>query len=345
MSETKVTTYAAGRVETATTFRGSFVAWACDASGKVVNRELHSVSAEGSNSTLIDEAWEFWDQNGTNALIAREYAFIVRKNVAGNRPRFVFDCVLKKGPDDQQDGKGWDVPRSAPLRASAEPGMRWESLSIAEPGALFGPAIQIKGNPGAPLFEVSSDMLRDGCVWGLVDGVSVKLAPVKDWPHGPVTAEDQAPDGAGWFAIRDYGHRQEGRLQGTGSFLPFQSMNDKGQWGDWVMLNGGLIDRTAGREQGDLDILWHISGRIGGVAGVGDMSHAGGPEAAFQPILDGSLHLGLPGFRWRTVYAQALDLPIERKRLRVGGKIVECDAVRVGDRWVQVYEAVDYSPQ
>jgi hypothetical protein len=239
---------------------------------------------------------------------------------------FCYSATLKYHMDGKTAPPVGVIPNSAAYNADAQDGCKHAAFLRAEPDTV------------ECLFDLTSDMLRDGCVWGRIDGHPVKLAPVKDWPHGPVTAEDQAPDGAGWFAIRDYGHRQEGRLEGTGSFLPFQSMNDAGVWGDWVMLNGGLIDRTAGREQGDLDILWHISGRIGGVAGVGDMSHVGGPEAAFQPILDGSLHLGLPDFRWRTVYAQALDLLVERKRLKIGGKIVECDAVKIGGKWARAYE-------
>jgi hypothetical protein len=87
-----------------------------------------------------------------------------------------------------------------------------------------------------------------------------------------------------------------------------------------------MIDRTAGKEQGDLDVLVHVDGKIGGLGLVGDMTAAGGPPAGVIPVP--------PGFN----SALGLNPPIVRKRLRIGTKIVECDAIKIGDKWVPAYD-------
>lgn len=125
-------------------------------------------------------------------------------------------------------------------------------------------------------------------------------------PDTPPFVAVQTADGVTWLAIRDYGHRKEGLLDGTGCFVVFQSKNDAGEWGDWVMLNGGLIDRTKGREQGDLDILTVIDGKPAGVALVGHMDHAGGPRAGLLPTNNDQLNLGGPNNRYHDLYLAGL---------------------------------------
>ncbi len=103
--------------------------------------------------------------------------------------------------------------------------------------------------------------------------------------------------GVGWFVIRDASPGWGGGI-GTGSFLSFQSTNRVGLWGDWALINGGLVDRTPGSEQGDLDFAVHVDGK----------AEAIGVQGAFygyQPAVFPSrelFDLGRPYARFKDLY-------------------------------------------
>lgn len=162
---------------------------------------------------------------------------------------------------------------------------------------------------------------------------------------GPPVVEAQAPDGAGWLAVRDYGHRQEGLREGTGSFVTFQSTNEDGKWFDWVLLNGGLISREPGAEQGDLDLLVMVDGRLGGFAIVGDMTKFGGPDAGLLPIESGRMNLGSPWQRMNMVFCKMLVVESVGKQVQINGVWQWRDCIPVktqaGMRWMPVYEAYE----
>lgn len=160
---------------------------------------------------------------------------------------------------------------------------------------------------------------------------------------GPPTVTDQGSTGEGWFAIRDYGHRTEGLQEGTSAFLSFQSTNGAGHWGDWVLLNGGLISREPGNEQGDLDLIIYVNGRIGGFAITGDMQAFGGPGPGLVPIVDGQMNLGGASTRINRVYCKELVIETVGKQIQINGtwQWVDCIPVRTqqGLRWIPTYAA------
>ena len=162
---------------------------------------------------------------------------------------------------------------------------------------------------------------------------------------GPPVVEAQTADGSGWLAVRDYGHRQEGLQEGTGSFLSFQSTNAAGQWGDWVMLNGGLISRETGNEQGDLDMLVMVDGKIAGFAIVGNMQVFGGPAASLLPINDSQMNVGSPAQRINVVFCKSLSVESVGKQININGvwQWIDCIPVQTqaGMRWMPVYKAYE----
>lgn len=162
---------------------------------------------------------------------------------------------------------------------------------------------------------------------------------------GPPTVTSQTEDGVAWFAVRDYGHRQEGLRDGTGAFITFQSKNADEKWGDWVLLNGGLIDRTPGWEQGDLDLVVTVDGKTGGFAIVGDMTQAGGPPAGFVPINDSQMNVGAPAQRINTVWARSLAIETVGKQININGVWQWCDCIPVqtqqGLMWMPVFKAAN----
>ena len=146
----------------------------------------------------------------------------------------------------------------------------------------------------------------------------------------PAYVSTQTADGVTWFAIRDYGYRQEGVNLGTGAFFSFQSRNAAGTWGDWVMLNGGLIDMTPGKEQGDLDILCHVDGQINGVAVVGRVENLPG----FIPIRTNTMHLGRSSERWVDLYlAGKLDLFGKGVQIKIEGTYQWRECLEVQTQW------------
>jgi len=152
-------------------------------------------------------------------------------------------------------------------------------------------------------------------------------------------------DGVTWFAIYDYGHRPEGLREGTGCFITFRSTNADGTLGDWVMLNGGLIDRTAGKEQGDLDMLIRVNGQVNGMALVGDMTAFGGPPAALEPTQDALFNLGNAGSRWKDLFlAGMLNVTTIGKQISINGVDQWCDCIAVntqqGVRYIPVFAAL-----
>jgi hypothetical protein len=160
---------------------------------------------------------------------------------------------------------------------------------------------------------------------------------------GPPTAVDQTSEGQTWFAVRDYGHRQEGFKEGTSAFISYQSFNEAGTLGDWVLLNGGLIDRTPGKEQGDLDIIVTVDGQIGGVAVVGNMTAAGGPPAAFEPMRDRQMNLGNDTQRWKTIFAEGFAIETVGKQININGvwQWISCVPIRTqeGVMYMPVFRA------
>ena len=162
---------------------------------------------------------------------------------------------------------------------------------------------------------------------------------------GPPTVVNQTEDGVTWFALRDYGHRQEGLQEGTGAFLTYQSTNEAGTWGDWVILNGGLISREPGNEQGDLDLLVQVDGKIGGFAIVGNMTKFGGPAAGLVPVWDRQMNIGSPTQRINTVHLQQLAVETVGKQININGVWQWLDCVPVstqqGIMWMPVFKAND----
>lgn len=154
----------------------------------------------------------------------------------------------------------------------------------------------------------------------------------------------QTIDGVTWFAIRDYGHRQEGLRDGTGCFFTFQSKNADGTWGDWVLLNGGLISREPGNEQGDLDLIVTVDGKVSGFAIVGNMTKFGGPPSGLVPILDRSMNIGAPAQRVRDVFAERLAIETVGKQINVNGVWQWVDCVPVltqqGVRYIPTFAPI-----
>ncbi len=146
----------------------------------------------------------------------------------------------------------------------------------------------------------------------------------------PAYVSTQTADGVTWFAIRDYGYRQEGVKLGTGAFFSFQSQNDADQWGDWVLLNGGLIDRTAGKEQGDLDILVRVDGKINGIAIVGAVNNLAG----CIPIVSNTMNLGRPSERWLDLYLSGrLDLYGKGVQIKFEGTYQWKECLEINTQW------------
>lgn len=168
---------------------------------------------------------------------------------------------------------------------------------------------------------------------------------MKDDGNKPPYVCVQTPEGVTWFAIRDYGSRQEGLQPGTGCFFTFQSRNSNGDWGDWVMLNGGLISREPGMEQGDLDLLVHVDGKSGGFAIVGDMTKFGGPDAGLVPITDRRMNIGSMWQRVKRIFCQSFDVETVGKQIMVNGTWVWMDCIPVmtqqGMRYWPVYKAAN----
>lgn len=154
----------------------------------------------------------------------------------------------------------------------------------------------------------------------------------------------QTPDGVTWFAIRDYGVRQEGLQLGTGCFFTFQSRNADGTWNDWAMLNGGLISREPGNEQGDIDFLVTVDGNPrAGFAIVGNMTKFGGPDAGLVPMIDRRMNIGSLWQRIRTLFVQELNIETIGKQILINGvwQWVDCVPVQTqqGTMWMPVFHA------
>lgn len=171
--------------------------------------------------------------------------------------------------------------------------------------------------------------------------------PGPDFGNVPPFVWNQTPDGVTWFALRDYGHRLQGLQEGTGAFLTFQSMNSNGTWGDWAMLNGGLISMEPGLEQGDLDMLVYVDGKVGGFAIVGDMTKFGGPDAGLLPIESGRMNIGSLWQRIKTLFVQELAIETVGKQIWRNNtwEWVDCIPIQTqqGRRWLPVYQTPDGS--
>jgi hypothetical protein len=130
---------------------------------------------------------------------------------------------------------------------------------------------------------------------------------------------------------------------GTGSFLTFQSYNDAGVLGDWALVNGGLISRVAGNEQGDLDLIIYVDGKASGFGLAGNMQAFGGPPAGLIPVTDGQMNIGAPGFRVNEVHAKALAIETVGKQIQINGtwQWVDCIPVQTqqGMRYIPTFAA------
>lgn len=170
-------------------------------------------------------------------------------------------------------------------------------------------------------------------VWSLVEGND---------GTSPVLVV-QTPDMNTWLVIRDYGYRQQGLEVGTGAFISFQSTDAAGEWGDDVLLNGGLISREPGNEQGDLDLMVIVNGHVGGFAITGDMRKFGGPDAGFIPLVDRQMNLGFAGQRLKTLWAQELGIETVGKQVQINGVWQWLDCIPIetqaGKRWLPVFKA------
>ena len=326
--------------------RRSFSTWLSDAVAKVVNSATRSWGVTGHDSVLIGEAWELWDRTGDNGLVGHEIALLTEPPTDGiARKRAGLNIVLKSARLDGTPPAGKrDVPNSTAVWLTAHPELRGESVFSAAPDALYGPAVDIPHNPGASLFRISADMLRGGGVPALVDAVEVNV-PVVNAATPAFVVEQR--DGSTWFCIRDYSPgRQEGLALGTGAFHSFQTKNADGKWFDTVLLNGGFIDMTPGKEQGDFDMLTYVDGKINGFAIVGNMTHLGGPAAGLLPIVDATMNVGGPNnrildlFMAGRIHVDALEMPTVRKLIK--NVWVDCIQVRTpaGWRYIEVHEAL-----
>lgn len=166
---------------------------------------------------------------------------------------------------------------------------------------------------------------------------------------GPQYTSDQTYDGVTWFAIYDYGHRQEGLCDGTGCFYVFRSFNDIGRMGDWVLLNGGLISREAGNEQGDLDMIVYVDGKPKGLALTGNMTKFGGPPPGLIPTEDGVFNIGSPGSRYNALYGKKLAIETVGKQVQINGIWQWIDCVEVetqqGTMWIPAFKSFDSGVQ
>jgi hypothetical protein len=125
--------------------------------------------------------------------------------------------------------------------------------------------------------------------------------------------------GVGWGVIRDQSTGIAGNPpgSGTGSFFSFQSFNAAGQLGDWALINGGLVDKTAGKEQGDIDFVSVVDGKPSGFVFQGKYQGWG---AAVLPVNDNELDLGRPTARWKNlmisgaIFVSAAKCPAALKR-------------------------------
>ena len=167
--------------------------------------------------------------------------------------------------------------------------------------------------------------------------MSAQLKPAVDWTL--------TPDGVAWFVIYDYGFRQEGLREGTGSFLSYRSTNADGVMGDWVLLNGGLLDRTPGKEQGDLDMIIRVDGAVEGISLQGNMTAFGGMKASLVPTRDRLFDLGGPSNRWGDLWlAGLLGVTTIGKQIYINGvpQWIDCIPVNTqqGVRYIPTFAAI-----
>lgn len=112
---------------------------------------------------------------------------------------------------------------------------------------------------------------------------------------GPAWLTGLDKNQVGWTGCVSY---EPGR-HGGGCFIQFQEQNLAGKMLSGVTFNGGLVDATAGREQGDLDIVILIDGKPMVVAVTG--SWAGNPPGLMVSDSD-VLSIGGANSRWKSAY-------------------------------------------
>jgi hypothetical protein len=125
-----------------------------------------------------------------------------------------------------------------------------------------------------------------------------------------------------WCALRNYSGTTD---QFPGAFLTFQMQNRAGTWLDAVLLNGGLVDPTAGHEQGDLDIGFQVDGKYVVIAFTGSYM---GQEPGIQASPPDLLWLGSSINRFAGLNLTEVACP-------PSAPAKTC--VRVGDGYVPVY--------
>jgi hypothetical protein len=118
-----------------------------------------------------------------------------------------------------------------------------------------------------------------------------------------------APNKVGWAVIRDQSVGVAGMPPGTGtgSFLSFQSQNAAGKWGDWALINGGLVSKNPGFEQGDLDFVTVVDGKTSGFAFQGKYQ---GQQPSLLPIVPSQPDIGRQTSKWNNLHlAGTIYLP------------------------------------
>jgi hypothetical protein len=151
------------------------------------------------------------------------------------------------------------------------------------------------------------------CVWWLhgCGGGAQAFAPNPAPPapapgsaaFGPAWVVGQDQNGTGWVGCTDY----EAARDGDGCFIQFLSPSKSGSTLSGITLNGGLVDATAGKEQGDLDIGIVIDGKPGSVISFSGPYQGNLPGILMWP--PDYFNLGSPSNRWKAVYLTTVACP------------------------------------
>lgn len=127
--------------------------------------------------------------------------------------------------------------------------------------------------------------------------------PIDPLAPGPAFIQGFGPNNVGWVGCVDY----ELARDGNGCFFQFISQSKSGKAVSGVTLNGGLIDATAGNEQGDLDIVLFVDGQPATVAILGSYP---GQAPAILASPSGKFALGGPNNAWKEVFLTEFPCPV-----------------------------------
>ena len=137
----------------------------------------------------------------------------------------------------------------------------------------------------------------------------VAAAPTPATPAPPRVVTVQAPafsfDGP-WQSVWQQGVAWTGcftsvnpGVDGGGCFIQFMEYNKAGALRSGITLNGGLIDATAGNEQGDLDIGIYVNGTV---AVIGFQGNYQGNPAGIMPWPPDVFAIGSAANRFASLY-------------------------------------------